>query len=254
MDVVMNAHALNRRQMLAFGAGFTVRDLILPAHAQAATPSVVIELFTSQGCSACPPADAFMQELKSMAGVIAISFHVEYWDYLGWRDTLGDKVYSRRQYDYARWRDDGNVFTPQMIIDGRNYFVGSDKPAVKAAIKRAETEPSSMWVPMTLSEKDHELIVTVDAHRKALKATLWLLAILPSITIKIGRGENAGRDIVYSNVVRNLIPAGMWNGAALNIAFPMENLLTDDGKACVALLQAGAVGPVIGAATLGFST
>jgi hypothetical protein len=249
MEAVMNVHLMSRRRMLALGAGLAMPGLASRAAAQAMTRPVVVELFTSQGCSACPPADEFMHELKTMTGVIAISLHIDYWDYLGWRDTLGDKVYSKRQYDYARWRGDGNVYTPQMIVNGVDYFVGSNRPVVRTAIQRAKAEPSSMWIPVTLTEKDREFVVTVeDAREKALKATLWLMAIMPSIAVKISRGENAGRTIVYINVVRNVVPAGIWHGAAFDFTIPMEDLLTQGGKACVALLQAGSVGPVIGAA------
>lgn len=247
-EAAMSMTLVSRRHMLAPGAGLAIGAST--AAEETTSRPVVVELFSSQSCSACPPADEFMLELKSMAGVIALSLHVDYWDYLGWRDTLSDKAYSKRQYDYARWRGDRNVYTPQMIVNGADYFVGSHRPAVRTAIERAKAEPSTMWVPVTLSEKDRELVVTVDEARgKALKATLWLMAIMPSIAVEITRGENAGRTIVYVNVVRNIVPAGMWHGAAFNFRIPMEDLVTEGGKACVALLQAGSVGPVIGAAT-----
>src|SRR6266508_2641313 len=191
----MISFTANRRQILTLGAGASIAWFPWPVRAEVGARPVVIELFTSQGCSSCPPADAFMQELKSMKGVIAISLHVDYWDYLGWRDTLGDAAYSRRQHDYARWRNDEDVYTPQMVIDGANHFVGSDKSSVRAAIKRAQAAIPSLWVPITLSGTGKELIVAIEAHEKAPESTLWLMSIAPSIAIKIVRGENAGREI-----------------------------------------------------------
>src|SRR5438477_3962701 len=114
---------MNRRRLLAQGAMAVVGLLASRAGAAALRP-VVVELFTSQGCSSCPPADAFMQELRSASGVLAMSFHIDYWDYLGWRDTLGDSAYSERQRNYARSRGDGDVYTPQLIIDGATDVVG----------------------------------------------------------------------------------------------------------------------------------
>jgi hypothetical protein len=106
-----------------------------PAFAAIQRP-VIVELFTSQGCSSCPPADAFLEELKAGPGVVALSYHVDYWDYLGWRDTLGSPEYSQRQYDYAKSRGDMNVYTPQTIINGGSHFVGSQKSKVSAGIAR----------------------------------------------------------------------------------------------------------------------
>jgi hypothetical protein len=240
-----------RRQLLALGAGSCIASVGSFAAATTARRPIVIELFTSQGCSSCPPADAFLEELRSMKGVVAISLHVDYWDYLGWRDTLGDAAYSQRQRDYARRRNDGDVYTPQMVIDGANHFVGSNRTSVRAAIKRAQAATPPLWIPITLSNSGEELVVVLDAHDNAPESTLWLLAIAPSVTVKIMRGENAGRKITYFNVVKRLVPAGMWHGKAVSLSFPVDGFMTDEGKACVALLQSGTAGPVIGAATWG---
>jgi hypothetical protein len=186
-----------------------------------------------------------------MKGVIAVSLHVDYWDYLGWRDTLGDNAYTKRQHDYARRRKDGDVYTPQIVINGTSHHVGSDKSSVRTAIKRARTAMPSLWVPLRLSSNGTELIVTAEAHDNAPTSTLWLMAITPSIVVKILRGENAGREIIYYNVVRKLMPASMWHGEAISLKLPLEGLMTSDSKACVVLLQSGMVGPVIGAATWG---
>ena len=138
-----------------------------------------------------------------------------------------------------------------MIIDGANHFVGSNRPSVRAAIERAQETMPPLWIPITLSNPGKELLIALDAHDDAPESTLWLLAISPSIAVKIVRGENAGREITYYNVVRRLVAASMWHGEAVSLSFPVEGFMADDSKACVALLQLGTVGPVIGAATWG---
>src|SRR5689334_15138012 len=128
--------SLTRRNMLAFGAAAV---LAKPAFAAVKRP-VIVELFTSQGCSSCPPADAYLKTLKEQPDVLALSYHVDYWDYLGWRDTLGGAEFSERQYDYAESRGDKNVYTPQMIINGGKDFVGSQRGLVSSAIAAASAE------------------------------------------------------------------------------------------------------------------
>src|SRR5262249_1195158 len=144
-------HSMSRRRLLAHGAMASIGLLASRADAGTSLRPVVVELFTSQGCSSCPPADAFMQELRSARGVLAMSFHVGYWDYLGWHDTLGHSAYSKRQRSYARSRGDGDVYTPQIVIDGASDVVGSDKQSVKAGIDRARAAMPSFSVPLSLS-------------------------------------------------------------------------------------------------------
>jgi hypothetical protein len=243
--------ATTRRQTLALGAGAALSLLGSPLHGSTRVRPIVIELFTSQGCSSCPPADEFLKELRGIEGIIAISFHVDYWDHLGWRDTLSDRAYSERQYDYASRRGDSNIYTPQAIVNGKSYHVGSNKAAIKAAIRGAQTQPDAMWVPMAIENSGTEIAITVDAHESAPESTIWLIAIAPLISVKIERGENADRDIAYYNVVRKIVPAGKWAGAALKRVFPISAVSTIDTKAFLALLQVGSVGSVIGSASWG---
>ena len=243
--------APTRRQTLALGAGAAMSLLGSPLHAGERQRPVVIELFTSQGCSSCPPADEFLKALRGIEGIIAVSFHVDYWDYLGWRDTLGDRAYTERQYDYASLRGDGNIYTPQTIINGKSLHVGSDKVAIKAAIRDAQLETDAIWVPLSIEHSDTEIAITIDAYESAPVSTIWLIGIAPAISVKIERGENADRDIEYCNVVRKIVPAGKWTGAALKLVFPMPAVSTSDTAAFVALLQVGTVGSVIGAASWG---
>jgi hypothetical protein len=211
---------------------------------------VVVELFTSQGCSSCPPADRFLGELARRPDVLPLSLNVDYWDYLGWRDTLGSSEFTKRQRDYAQRRGDGQVYTPQIVIDGGRHFVGSKKKEVLKAIGEAEAG-GPKTVEMSLREHGDETVVEIAAAPEpALRrdSTVWVLTVKPRVSIEIERGENTGRTIDYTNVVRRMMPAGMWNGDALTLKLPRDDLYAGEVKACAALLQVGGVGPIIGAA------
>ncbi|MBI2717193.1 MAG: DUF1223 domain-containing protein [Rhizobiales bacterium] len=242
--------SLSRRRALTLAAaGVAMAGLGRPAVSAAGARAAVVELFTSQGCSSCPPADAFLAELQATKDVIALSYHVDYWDYLGWKDTLGDPENSQRQYDYAHARGDMDVYTPQMIVDGRSHFVGSSRPVVLDAIARAQAAPPG--VPLSLRNEKMELVVDIGRGADVGETTLWLMSIVPRVSVKILKGEIAGKEIVYRNVVRGLMAAGMWNGEAKTLRLPKDGVLTSDSKGCVALLQQGKVGPVLAAATWG---
>jgi hypothetical protein len=240
--------SVTRRQALMLGAG-----LIASAATARAAPAhwCVVELFTSQGCNSCPPADAYMQELVKMPGVLGLSFNVDYWDYLGWRDTLASPEHSQRQYDYAKSRGDMDVYTPQMVIDGRSHHVGSNRGAVGEAVERALAASPPQWLPVTVAETEKEITLEVAAASGMPEATLWLMALAPRIDVRIEKGENSGATIPYINVVRKLVPAGMWHGESMKITLPKSAVLGPDCKGCVALLQSGHVGPVIGAGAWG---
>ncbi len=243
-----HADAISRRQVLALGAGAVMAGTARESLGALARP-VVIELFTSQGCSSCPPADAFLTELRSTLNVVTLSYHVDYWDYLGWKDTLGSPEYSQRQYDYARARGDMDVYTPQMIVEGREHFVGSNRNLVLEAIRKAQAEP--VGVPLTLADEGKELVVKIGSAASPAEATVWLMPISPAITVKILKGENAGDEIIYHNVVRGLVPAGMWSGEAKTLTLPKDAVLRPDCKGCVALVQQGKAGPILGSAPWG---
>ena len=224
-----------------------------PGFAAAGRP-VIVELFTSQGCSSCPPADAFLETLKSKPGIVALSYHVDYWDYLGWRDTLGSPEYSQRQYDYAKSRGDMNVYTPQTVINGASHFVGSQTSKVSAGIAEARTSNGAQWVDIAMSDNRTDVMIGIAAGAPTKEATLWLMAFAPSISTDIKKGENAGKTIAYHNVVRKMVPAGMWHGEPAKIVLPRESVIPEDCKGWVALLQEGKVGRVIGAATGGVAS
>jgi hypothetical protein len=242
----------NRRSLLAWTA--TAAAFPFMHFGFAAThPPVVVELFTSEGCSSCPPADAFMAKLVQQDSVIGLTFHVDYWDYLGWRDTLASPESTRRQRDYAAHRGDGRVYTPQMIVNGMRHAVGSRQEEVLAIIADEQKRSPNDFVGLALTAGAEELSVSVDAAPPGIarrQGTLWVMSVAPRLVVSVGRGENAGRDITYHNVVRQMIPAGMWHGEPRTVALPRPEVLPDPSMCCAAILQADDAGPILGAAWL----
>lgn len=235
-----------------FGAAL-IAAMSFGAQAETLKAKSVIELFTSQGCSSCPPADKLLGVLAKRDDIIALSFPVHYWDYLGWKDTLASPAYSARQYDYARKRGDGQVYTPQIVVNGVAHAVGSRPAQVAAAIKATKAALASSRVGVTLKlDKDRLTIDTADGPEGAnmKDATIWLALVKRSVKVKIRRGENTGRTITYYNVVRDLRPIGMWSGKRTVVQLPKEHLMQGDNTGCTVFIQKGKGGPIIGAAEL----
>jgi hypothetical protein len=236
---------LARRKLLASGAASIASILAKPRFSVAAAGGpVLVELFTSQGCSSCPPADKLAGQLARDPAITVLSFNVDYWDYLGWRDTLAKPEFSQRQYDYARARGDGAVYTPQMVINGVTHAVGSKQREVSAQIKAAPPLPISMRLSLT----DKEIHAQIDAQSYKGDATLWLMAVAPEVSQDIKRGENAGKSITYHNVVRNMVPAAMWRGENLKASWMREAVMPPDCRFCVTVLQEGKAGRVLAVA------
>jgi len=187
---------------------FVCAAMTAPLHAE---PRAVIELFTSQGCSSCPPADKLIGELASDPTILAMSLAVDIWDYLGWKDTLALAGHSRRQRAYAHARHDREVYTPQAIINGTTHVLGSDKAAIEHAIAQSRNAPRLLALPVTLTVANGEFVVTVPSGT-AETGEVWLCPITKAVTVEIGRGENSGRTITYNNIVRQWIKVGDWTG------------------------------------------
>jgi hypothetical protein len=224
--------------------------VIRPAHAD---PRTVIELFTSQGCSSCPPADKIVGELAKDPNVIALSMPIDYWDYLGWKDTLADSRFSARQKAYSHVRGDRNLYTPQMIVNGSAQVIGSDRAAIDGAIKNTSKAEGVMSVPVTMTLSGKLLNVSVEASKVSAtgRGEVWLCSVSRAVPISIGRGENRGQQITYYNVVRNIVKVGDWNGGAGNWTVPLENISRDGVDAAVVYVQDGnreQPGPMLGAA------
>jgi hypothetical protein len=210
--------------------------------------NAVVELFTSQGCSSCPPADAVMESYAKRPGVLALTFSVDYWDYLGWKDTLSDPKFTKRQRAYAKARGDGQVYTPQVVVNGVRHVVGSQADAIDGALA-ATKEQSTSWVPMTISMAGDHLAIEAPAGPKA-DATIWLVMLSRRTDVQVKRGENAGRLLTYFNVVRDISPIGMWTGQALSVRLDRRTLNASNAEQCAVILQKGHAGPIIGAALL----
>lgn len=235
---------------LCLGLAIAVGQLSGPSMAAGKSPTVV-ELFTSQGCSSCPPADAFLGDLVKRKDVIALTFPVDYWDYLGWKDTLASPSNTKRQRAYAKARGDRQVYTPQMVINGRYHAIGSYRTQVEGKITQVSRDPQQLPVQVSLtSDKD---TITVDARdpggtAAGKRATLWLILTRKKATVSIKRGENTGRKITYYNVVRQMLPIGQWTGGKLNVKLPKSELIAQGYDGCTALLQVNRGGPILGVA------
>ena len=218
-----------------------------------AAPKAVVELFTSQGCSSCPAADAILGQLAQRDDVIAISLSVDYWDYLGWKDTLAQAKFSERQKAYAKVLGDGMLYTPQAVVNGVAHVNGSDEGKITNAIDKAAKNAGSTQVPVRLSAVDGKLVVDIGAatHGTTAKdATVWLAVMAQSVDVPITRGENKGKTVTYFNVVKELIPIGMWNGKAMTVQLERHSIMHAGAERCAVLVQQGRAGPIVGAALL----
>ncbi len=225
--------------------------IIRPAHAE---PRAVVELFTSQGCSSCPPADQIIGELAKDPSVIALSLPIDYWDYLGWKDTLADSRFSARQKAYSNMRGEREVYTPQVVVNGSAHVIGSDRARIESAIEDTKKADGVMSVPISMTLAGKQISISVAASGKGAAAAhgeVWICSISKAVPIAIGRGENRGREITYHNVVRNLLKVGDWNGSSGSWTVPLENISREGVDAAVVFVQDGnrdKPGPMLGAA------
>jgi hypothetical protein len=227
------------------------------AGAQAAETSAqikaVYELFTSQACSSCPAADAILGRLAKRDDVIALTLPVDYWDYLGWRDTLARAEFTDRQKAYAKVLGDGMVYTPQAVVSGLAHVNGSNEEGIEQAIEKTAKLFRATRVAVNLTAANGRLVIDVAPAADGVvpkEATVWLAAIASSVEVPITRGENQGRTIVYTNVVRRLMPIGTWNGTEMIVKLDRHAFMGSGADRCAVLLQQGQGGPIVGAALL----
>ncbi len=207
---------MNYRHIVFAAAALCVASM-MPPPASAGEPRAVIELFTSQGCSSCPPADKLMGELSRDPSLVTMSLPVDYWDYLGWKDTLAQHGHSNRERAYADARGDREVYTPQVVVNGIVHVLGSDKAAIEQAIAQTRNSAAPLTLPVTLAVADGKVSVNVPAASDAhASAEVWLCPITGKAQVEIGRGENRGHTLAYYNVVRRWVKLGDWNGKARN--------------------------------------
>jgi hypothetical protein len=211
-------------------------------------PKAVVELFTSQGCSSCPPADALLEEMAQRQDVIALAYHVDYWDYIGWPDTFGAKENSDHQRDYADSWKNSRIYTPQLIINGTEDVVGSREAEIEAALTGA-----TLVLPVSLTVADDMLAVDIEGQAGVDDAMVWVVTFIDRADVLIERGENAGQTIAYSQVVTGRQVIGMWEaGAGTHVKLPLAEVLGADSNGLAIIVQQGAdgmPGPIIGAAS-----
>jgi hypothetical protein len=200
---------------------------------------VVLELFTSQGCSSCPPAEALLIDLAGHPNVLALAFHVDYWDRLGWKDPYSSPEATKRQRDYAGHLGEARIYTPQIVVDGRKGMVGSARAQVLAAVDAALADPRAA-VPLSFRREGGSLAIGVGPGRG--HGRLLLVGFDPRIETAVRRGENAGRKIVQANVVRSVETVAEWDGPALAFTRPVPT-----GERTALILQAQD-GRILGAA------
>lgn len=216
-------------------------------------PIGVVELFTSQGCNSCPPADAILNDLARSGEVVALGFHVDYWDYLGWKDTLGRPENTARQHDYGKSFGSRSVYTPQAVINGRTHVNGAKREAVEAALERMMKSGDGLTVDIDITRSGDSIMIDADgAPDGSGNAHLVLVYFDPTRPVVIERGENKGRTISYANPVTGLQTVGMWHGRPVRYEFPQSEVAKKGG--CAVLLQTvssdGLPGPILGAALI----
>ncbi len=233
------------------GAILAASVAVAPVRADNTKPLGVVELFTSQGCHSCPPADALLAELADTSNFVALAYHVDYWDYLGWKDTLGSEQYTKRQYDYAKSLGNRMVYTPQAVLNGRSHVNGSNRQLVVGGLAQMSSEGNGLAVDINVSRHNGSIVIeTGAAANGTADAHLVLVFYERDRSVKIERGENRGKVIRYVNSVTGVQTAGMWHGEKARFELP-ETEISKQGDGCAVLLQSvgpdGTPGAIIGA-------
>ncbi len=200
-------------------------------------PKVFLELFTSQGCSSCPPADALVVEFAKDPEVIALTLPVTYWDYLGWKDTLGKDSFAKRQKFYAKARGDGQVYTPQVVVNGSSHLVGSDKDEIQKTIR--QLAPAGFPARVALREENGNLEIRLAPSGTATEraAGVWVLPVTHLANVPVTRGENQGKTLAYANIVRGMVRVGDWDGRATTITAPLSATQAPEADGYVVIVQ-----------------
>lgn len=218
----------------------TLLAALVSAESAEAGGPVLVELFTSQGCNSCPPADVYLGDLAKRKDVIALAFHVDYWDHIGWKDAFADAAWTQRQRLYSRFLGTRQIYTPQMVVDGGRHAVGSDRPAVERLIdEAARRERPALSVTRTADG----LSLTIGGSGEG---EVWIVGYDPRHETKVPRGENAGKTLTEFNIVRGMIRIETWKGGALTRTLATSEL--PPGSAHVAMIQASNLGRVLAAA------
>ncbi|MDF2366372.1 thioredoxin family protein [Sneathiella sp.] len=238
-----------KRNRLAILAVSCLSAVMMIVGAQSASaqsahqPSTVVELYTSQGCSSCPPADELLGDLIKDEKVMGLSFAVTYWDYIGWKDIFGSAANDDRQVEYRGRFNSRYVYTPQMVVGGKAHVVGSDRSSVNALIEKHTDHAKNL--PLEWAFNGDILDVNLPAGSGA--ATIWLVDIDRIKDVDIRRGENTGRIITYHNVVRKIRSLGEWSGDAKTISLDLNEMRTEGRDGCALIIQQEGYGPILAA-------
>jgi hypothetical protein len=224
--------------------------LVTLAAAPCAAEPVLLELFTSQGCAVSPKGDRLAAEKAVKGDVLLLTFPVDYWDYLGWRDTLGSSAHTARQRAYALARSERKVYTPQIVVNGTQSIIGSDKAGLEQAIQHASARPAHT-ADIRVQDADGQIDVEVGDHAPAGEAEVWLFAVSRSKSVTVERGQNAHHTLTYTNVVRKMTRLGSWTGKSAHFAIAREEAVPADADHFVVVVQEGS-GSMPGA-ILGFA-
>ena len=212
-------------------------------------PVGVVELFTSQGCSSCPPADKAAATLADEGDVIVLSYHVDYWNYLGWTDTMSSPENTKRQYDYSAAMGRSGVYTPQAVVNGRAEMVGTSVDKLRATLADLKSGGDGLTVPVSLRKSGDEVIIDIGNGNG--KADVLVVYFKSREQVAIKDGENEGRTIDYRNIVTDVQTVGMWHGEATKVTLPARVLEPRESDGCAILLQAtdadGNPGAIFGA-------
>ncbi len=222
--------------------------------AEVRQPSGVVELFTSQGCSSCPPADKVLSDLAKSGDTLALAWHVDYWDYLGWKDTFSSAEFTKRQRAYARSLGERQIYTPQAVINGRMHVVGSRGEAVRSMLAQFAGKAEGLTVPVDAVVDGDMLKVHIPLGGEASGATLWMVYFNNSSQVDIKRGELAGQKLTYTNIVRDIELIGTVKDRDLMTEFRLKDMQNRGYDSCALILQhvtaQGTPGPIVGAAFL----
>jgi hypothetical protein len=231
--------------LLSFGA-------ISPAVCQTAPAITVLELFTSQGCSSCPAADALFKSYLERPDLMALSYSVDYWDYLGWKDTLANPKFSERQRGYGKSLNNGQIYTPQMVINGTRHVVGSSRSDIDASVKASQGTAASQAIRVEANRSDSVISVRgvdplASPAAMPVNGVVWLVIVHGTQTVAVKRGENSGRTLSYFNVVRDVAQVGEWTGKSMTFRIPSGSRALGQDERYAVLIQREGPGPLLGA-------
>lgn len=218
------------------------------------SPKGIVELFTSQGCSSCPAADEFITSVHRDKNLLALAWHVDYWDYLGWEDTFAKSDHEDRQRRYSVSFGENQIYTPQVVINGRSHAVGHHVEKIQTILKEYESQNKGLFVPIITTINKDALDIEIAHGADTGKATLWMVYFANQAVVHVERGENHGKELTYSNIVRDIELVGMMEPDGLKMMLPLSELSHKGYDSCALILQKstkyGTPGPIIGAVVI----